>query len=63
MKARKAEDLSHPYYKGLASKRVLEMTKEESHRSYSLREANKLKVVKMKEYGEVIHKKYKPEVD
>jgi hypothetical protein len=40
-----------------------EMTKEDVLRSYSLREASKLKANRMKEYSEVIYKNHQPIVD
>ncbi len=39
------------------------MTKEDIIHNYSLREASKLKVHRMKEYGQVIHKQHQPVID
>ncbi len=56
VQSRQANDNIKPHYKGITHKRVLEMTKEEKLKSYSLSEANKHKMDRMKEYGQVIHK-------
>lgn len=39
------------------------MTEEDILRNYSLREASKLKAHRMKEYGQVVHRKHKPAID
>lgn len=51
------------YYKGSAHSRIEKMTKEDILRSLSLREASKMKLHRMKEYNQVVHKLHAPAIN